>query len=96
MVFSVSVERYEEAIGKINFPNYESYSDANKAHLNFLETLENIINEIAPMKSLRIKNRINEWFDGEITEKNNERDKLFRKFKYSKLHIDEEIYKNAK
>ena len=31
------------------------------------------------MKSLRIKNRINEWFDGEIAEKINERDKLFRK-----------------
>ena len=91
-----TVERYEEVIGKINSPNYESYSDTNKAYLNFLETLENVISEIAPMKSLRIKNRINEWFDGEIAEKINERDKLFRKFKHSKLHIDEEIYKNAK
>ena len=61
-----------------------------------METFENVINEIAPMKSLRIKNRINEWFDGEIAEKINERDKLFRKFKHSKLHIYEEIYKNAK
>ena len=48
------------------------------------------------MKSLQIKNRINEWCDGEIAEKINERDKLFRKFKQSKLHTDEEIYKNAK
>ena len=67
-----TVELYKEAIGKINFPNYESYSDANKAYLIFLETLENVINEIALMKSLRIKNRINEWFDGEIAEKINE------------------------
>ena len=34
--------------------------------------------------------------DGEIAEKINEGDKCFRKFKHSKLHIDEEIYKNAK
>ena len=61
-----------------------------------METLENVINEIAPMKSLLIKNRINEWFDGEIAGKINEQDKLFRKFKHSKLHNDEEIYKNAK
>ena len=39
-----------------------------------------------------ISNSTNEWFDGEIAEKIAVRDKLFRKFKKSKLSVDK-IYK---
>ena len=36
------------------------------------------------------------WFDEEVLENINTRDKLFKKFKKSRLHIDKELYKNAK
>ena len=48
------------------------------------------------MKQSRIKNNSQEWFDGEIMEKIAIRDKLFKKFKNSQLHIDNEIFKKAK
>ena len=35
-----------------------------------------------------MKNKSNEWFDGEIVEKLGIRDKLFKKFKSSRLNID--------
>ena len=36
------------------------------------------------------------WFDEEVLENINTRDKLFKKFKKSRLHIDKELYKKAK
>ena len=46
-------------------------------------------------KGSRHKNT-QERFDGEVAEKISVRDKLFKKFKKSKLHIDKEIYKIAR
>ena len=43
-----------------------------------------------------MKNQSSEWFDGELAEQISNRDKLFKKFKKRKLHIDELIYKEAK
>ena len=49
---------------------------------------------MAPYKSNRVKGNTQKWFDGEVLEKLNLRNKLFKKFKKSRLHIDKELYKN--
>ena len=55
-----------------------------------------VIDLVAPIKLRRIKQNSQEWFDGEVAEKISVRDKLFKKFKKPKLHIDKEIYKIAR
>ena len=55
-----------------------------------------VIDLAAPIKSRRIKQNSQEWFDGEVAEKISARDKLFKKFKKPKLHIDKEMYKIAR
>ena len=55
-----------------------------------------VVNNIPPLKTVRIKNTSNEWFDWEIAEKFSIRDKLFEKFKSSRLNIHWEIYKEAR
>ena len=55
-----------------------------------------VIDLVAPIKSRRIKQNSQEWFDGEVAEKIIVCDKLFKKSKKSKLHIDKEIYKIAR
>ena len=40
----------------------------------------------------RIKHNSQEWFDGEISEAIKNHDKLFKKFKRSRSHIDKELY----
>ena len=55
-----------------------------------------MVNNIASLKTARIKNTSNEWFDKEIAEKLSIRDKLFKKFESSHLNIDWEIYKQAR
>ena len=55
-----------------------------------------LVNDIAPLKTAKIKKTSNEWFDRKIAEKLSIRDKLFRKSKSSCLNIDWEIYKEAR
>ena len=55
-----------------------------------------VINKISPYKTKRMKGNTQKWFDGEVLEKLNSRDKLFQKLKKSRLHTDKELFKNAK
>ena len=55
-----------------------------------------VIDIVRPIKSRQIKQNSQVWFDGEVAEKISVCDKLFKKFKKSKLHIDKEIYKIAR
>ena len=54
-----------------------------------------VIDKVAPFKTKRVKGNSQEWFDGEVLESIALRDKLFKKFKRSKLNVDKEIYNNA-
>ena len=55
-----------------------------------------MVNTLAPLKTARVKNNTSKWFDGEIADKIHTRDKLYRRFKLTKLHVDEKIYKEAR
>ena len=81
----------------MRFPNYELFTDVNAAYSDFINKLMSVINQIAPLKEIRVKNRTEEWFDGEIAEsiKINQ-DKLFKIYKKSKLHNDKEQLKAAR
>ena len=50
-----------------------------------------MVNAVATFKTVRIKTNTSEWFDGEIAEKINTRDKLYERFKLRKLYFHEEI-----
>ena len=52
-----------------------------------------VINKIVPSTEIRIKNNNQDWCDREAADLIHVREKLFLKFKKSKLCIDEEIYK---
>ena len=54
-----------------------------------------VIDKIAPHESKRVKGNTQKWFDGEVMEKVNLRNKLFKKFKKSRLHVGKELYKKS-
>ena len=93
---SDTAEAYKGALGKVYFPNYENFSDVNKAYENFIQKLMSVIDKLAPFKTKRVKGNSQEWFDGEVLESIALRDKLFKKFKRSKLNVDKEIYNKAR
>ena len=68
----------------------------NDAYSIFIQKLMEVIDKVAPVKNKRIKRNSQEWFDSEISEKLIIRDKLFKKYKKSRLHVDKEIYKRAR
>ena len=54
------------------------------------------IDQVAPIKEKRVKQNSQEWFNEKITNKIKNRDKLFKKFKKSKLHIRKDIHNAAR
>ena len=87
---------FQEKLEDINFPNYENFQDANLAYSDFINKVTSIINDITPIKKKKVKNNSQDWFDGEVAEKIAIRDKLFKKFKKSKLHVDNDLYRKAR
>ena len=87
------MENFERELKNIAFPNYEKFSDVNSAYNDIVNKITQVINNLAPYKTIRVKNQSNEWFDGKLAEQISNRNKLFKKSKKSKLHIDELIHK---
>ena len=82
-----TAEAYKEALGKVWFPDYEKFGDV---------IMMIVIDKLAPFKTKRVKGNWQEWFDGEVLESISQKDKLFKKFKRSKLNVDKEIYNKAR
>ena len=91
-----TAEAYKEALDKVYFPDYENFSDINKAYKNFIQKLLSVIDKLASFKTKRVKGNSKVWFDGEVLETIALRDKLFKKFKRSELNVDKEIYNKAR
>ena len=66
-----------EGLRKVNFLNYERFSNIDAAYTDFLNKLMKIINEIAPSKEIRIKNSNQDWSDREVADLIHVREKLF-------------------
>ena len=56
----------------------------------------NIIDKVRSINGRRVKQNSQKCFNGKIAEENKNCDKLFKKFKKSKLHIDRDIHDAAK
>ena len=80
-----SADIYEEVLSRIDFPNYHNFENVNDAYSNFIQKVMGAIDPVAPVKSRRIKQNSQEWFDSEVAVKISARDKLFKKFKKSKI-----------
>ena len=86
---------YLEELNEINFPDYSKFTDINDAYSDFIGKVSLTIDKIAPMKEIRIRNSSKKWFDEEILEEIEKRDKLLAKFKKSRQPSDSQNYKIA-
>ena len=90
-------EIYEDALGELTFSDYEKFDYVNEAYSDLTSKIFDVVNKVTPTETIiRVKNKANEWFDGMIADKIAARDKLFRKFKKSKLSVDEILNKEAR
>ena len=84
---------YLEKPNEINFPDYSKFKDINNAYSDFIGKVTSVIDQIAPMKEIRVNNKSQDWIDTEIHEEIETRDKLLAKFKKSRKSTDHENYK---
>ena len=85
-----TADYYKEALKQVDFPSYENFGDFEPCS-NFFQKLMTVIDKIAPYKSKRRKGNNQKWFDSELLAKLNLRNKLFKKFKKSRPHIDKKL-----
>ena len=55
-----------------------------------------VTDNLPPNKNKRGKGTLQDWFDAEIMEKINERDKLSKKFEKSCFYVNKDNYKEAR
>ena len=91
-----SVDISKQAVERALLPNYDNFHNPDRAYNDFINRPDCVLHTVAPFKTVRAKNNTSEWFDGEIADKIHTRDKLYKRFKLTKLHVDEEIYKEAR
>ena len=72
-----SAEKLISTLKDIKFPNYDIFSDVNVAYADLTKTISDAIDNVAPIKTLRIKNNSQYWLDSEIAEAIKLREKYF-------------------
>ena len=70
-------EKLISTLKDIKFPNYDIFSDVNVAYVDLTKKISDAIDNVAPIKTLRIKNNSQDWFDIEIAEAIKLREKYF-------------------
>ena len=68
-------------MGRVSFPTYEIFYNLDVAYGHFINKLDCVVNAIAPFRTVRIKSKTSEYFDGEIADKIQTRDRLYKRFK---------------
>ena len=68
----------------------------NEGYPDLIQKLNLIIDEIAPVKEMCIKNNTEEWVDEETFEAIMVRDKNYKRFKRTRLHIDHVNYRKSR
>ena len=81
---------------RVSLFNFKNFDNPEIAYSDFITKLDCVINAIAPFMTVRTKNNAGECFDGEIAEKMQTRDKLYKIFKSKKIHVDKKLNKEFK
>lgn len=92
--YDVSV--FKEQLRNVNWFNVLNSEDIDKAWLEFKKLFLDVLNIIAPVKSVRVKQKSEAWFNGEILHLLGERNRAFVKFRKSKLDADYVMYKGLR
>ena len=90
-----SVDIYKQALERTSLPNNDNFQNRGISYNNFINRLDCVVNTVVSFRIVSVKNNTRYWFDGEIAYKIYTHDKLYKRFKLTKLHVDEEIYEEA-
>ena len=84
---------YEEALGRLDFPNYHNFENINDPYSNFIKNVLWVIDLAAPIKSRQIKKTHKNDLTVKLQKKISVCDKILKKSKKSKHHSYKKMYK---
>ena len=61
-----SAEIFTNALKTVQFPNYNIFSNVNVVYSDLVNKISDTIDNVPPIKAIRIKNNTQDWFDNEI------------------------------
>ena len=64
-----SIGRFLKKLKFLEFPNHFEFIDINAAYSHFLRLITSVIDEIAPIKEIRVRSNTQEWLDKEVLER---------------------------
>ena len=73
----IIIEKLKDA----SFPDYSTYDNINEGYADLIHKVNTIIDEIAPIKEMCVKNNSEEWVDEETLETIRTRDKKYQRLK---------------
>ena len=88
-----SKESLLERLRKNDLPAYSNFNSIDAAYTDLTTAVQDIVNEIARMKDIRVKENSKPWFDSDVMEAIRVRVKLKERFLRTKLHVDYEGFK---
>ena len=83
-----SKESLLERLRKKDLPDYSTFNCVDAAYIDLTTALQEIVDEIAPMKDIWVKGNSKPWFDSDIIKAIRARDRLKKRFFRIKLHVD--------
>ena len=78
------------------FHDYSTFNDVNKGYSDLIKKVNSIVDEIAPVKEMCVKNNTEEWVNEETFEAIRVRDKKYQRFKRTRLYADHLSYKKSR
>jgi len=89
-------DTYLKKLNEINLPDLNMSSDLDEIYNSFINQLSEIIDDVAPLREIRVKNNTPDWFDGEIMDEIKNRNKLYQKFRVSRKEEDNMNYRTSR
>ena len=79
-----TTESFNEKLSSINWSDVYNATDVNESWCNFKSLLRSVINDVAPIKQVRLKQRTEPWMSSDILAQIRQRDQLLYKFNKDK------------
>jgi hypothetical protein len=91
-----SINIFHQALNAVDWSRVTNVKDTNQALDLFYSLLNNVINQVAPIKEIRIKQKSEPWITNEILESILDRDSQFKTYKKTRTPESYQMYCKAR
>ena len=83
-----SDEIFVDKLRSMKFPDDSNHTCVNHAYQDFITKFLSAVDSVSPIRTLRVKSNTKPWFDIDVLNAIQNRDKLYKKFEQSGREID--------